>query len=135
MREMKYKITKVNNNGSGEVSLIGTTYKKSSRSFTALKIGNSVIIQGYSCKITTVGSKAFRNYKKLKSVTFGKNVCSIGKSAFAGCSGMRKLNFKTTKLTLKRVGSHAFAMKARVKLKIPKRKKKAYLIILRKRSK
>lgn len=135
LRKMKYKVTKVNGNGSGEVSLIGTSFKKSNRTFTSLKIGSSVMIQGCSCKITAVGSRAFHGYKKLKSITIGKNIQSIGKSAFSGCSGVRKLIIQTTKLTLKKVGCHAFALKAHVRPSMPRKKKKAYLTILQKRCK
>lgn len=43
---MEYNVTKVNNNGTGEVTLIGTTRKKSDKRFTSLKVGNTVKIKG-----------------------------------------------------------------------------------------
>lgn len=87
--KMEYKVTKVNNNGTGEVTLIGTTRKKSDKRFTSLKVGNTVKIKGKSFKITAIGNNAFHGYKKLKSVTVGKNVKKIGTKAFYGCKKIK----------------------------------------------
>ena len=88
--KMKYKVTKVNNNGTSEVALIGTIKKKSDKRFISLKVWNTVKIKGESFKITAIGNNAFRGYKKLKSVTVGKNVKKIGTKAFYGCKKLKR---------------------------------------------
>ena len=106
---MKYKVTKVNNNGSGEVALVGTTRKKSDKRFTSLKVGNTVKIKGKSFKITAIGNNAFRGYKKLK-----------------------KIVIKIKQLQAKKVGKKAFmGIYSKVNIKVPKPKFKSYKKILR----
>lgn len=130
--KMKYKITKVNNNGAGEVTLIGTTRKKSDRQFTSLKVRNTVKIKGKSFKITAIGNNAFRGYKKLKSVTVGKNVKKIGTKAFYGCKKLKKIIIKTKQLQTKKIGNKAFkGIYSKVNIKVPKPKLKSYKKILR----
>lgn len=130
--KMKYKVTKVNNNGAGEVTLIGTTRKKSDKRFTTLNVGNTVKIKGKSFKITAIGNNAFRGYKKLKSVTIGKNVKKIGTKAFYGCKKLKKIIIKTKQLQTKTLGNKAFkGIYSRVNIKVPKPKLKSYKKILR----
>lgn len=130
--KMKYKVTKVNNNGTGKVTLIGTTRKKSDKRFTSLKVGNTVKIRGKSFKITAIGNNAFRGYKQLKSVTVGKNVKKIGTKAFYGCKKLKKIVINTTQLQAKKVGSKAFkGIYFKVNIKVPKPKLKSYKKILR----
>ena len=130
--KMKYKVTKVNNNGTGEVTLIGTTRKKSDKRFTSLKVGNTVKIKGKSFQITSIGNNAFRGYKKLKYVTVGKNVKKIGTQAFYSCKKLKKIVIKTKQLQAKKVGSKAFkGIYSKVNIKVPKPKLKSYKKILR----
>ena len=129
---MKYKVIKVNNNGSGEVALVGTTRKKSDKRFTSLKVGNTVKIKGKSFKITAIGNNAFRGYKKLKSVTVGKNVKKIGTKAFHGCKKLKKIVIIIKQLQAKRVGKKVFmGIYSKVNIKVPKPKSKTYKKILR----
>lgn len=130
--KMKYTVTKVNNNGTGEVALIGTTRKKSDKRFTSLKVGNTVKIKGKSFKVTAIGNNTFRGYKKLKSVTVGKNVKKIGTKAFYGCNKLKKIVIKTKQLQAKKVGNKAFkGIYSKVNIKVPKPKLKSYKKILR----
>lgn len=132
VEKMKYKVTKVNNNGTGEVTLIGTTRKKSDKRFTALNVLNTVKIKGKVFKITAIGNNAFRSYKKLKSVTVGKNVKKIGTKAFYGCKKLKKIFIKTKQLQAKKVGNKAFkGIYSKVNIKVPKPKLKSYKKILR----
>jgi hypothetical protein len=59
----------------------------------------------FSEDVTTVGDKAFRNCKTLKSITLGNAVTSIGKSAFYNCN---KLGNITIAPSIKSIGSDAF---------------------------
>ena len=130
--KMKYKVTKVNTNGAGEVTLIGTTRKKSDKRFTTLNVGNTVKIKGKAFKITAIGNNAFRGCKKLKSVTVGKNVKKIGTKAFYDCKKLKKIIIKTKQLQIKKVGNKAFkGIYSKVNIKVPKPKLKSYKKIFR----
>ena len=130
--KMMYKVTKVNNIGTDEVALIGTTRKKSDKSFTSLEVGNTVKIKGKSFKVTAIGNNAFHGYKKLKSVSVGKNVKKIGTKAFYGCKNLKKIIIKNKQLQAKKVGNKAFkGIYSKVNIKVPKPKLKSYKKILR----
>ena len=116
--QLKYKITKAA--GKGEVSLTGTSRKKSDKKFTSLKIGDEVKIKGRSYKITSIGKNAFSGCKYLKSVTIGKNVDRINEKAFYKCSNLRKITVKTVKFTANKVGKQAFkGILAKAIIKVP----------------
>lgn len=80
---LNYKVTMVdeeNTDGTnGAVTLTGMKGNKSS-----VKIPDVVEIDGYTFKVSAIGSKAFFNKKKLKTITVGNYVTSIGKNAVKG---------------------------------------------------
>ena len=41
---------------------------------------------GINCKVTAIEKGAFKNFKKLKKATIGRNVETIGDSSFYGCA-------------------------------------------------
>ena len=85
-------------------------------------------------KVTEIKANAFKNNKKLKKITIGKDIEKIGKNAFYGCKNLKKIIIKTTKLTQKSVGKNAFAkINAKAKIKVPKKKLEAYKKILKAR--
>lgn len=104
--EMNYTITKLNKDGTGEVTLIGTVKKKSDKKFTSHKIGNSITINGKSFKITAIGNSAFSGFAKLKTVTLGKNITHIGDKAFYKCIALTKI---TVPSTVTMIGKQAFS--------------------------
>lgn len=72
------------------------------------KTGNVVIpdnitVKGVQYKVTAIKANAFKNNKKVTSVTIGKNVLKIGNQAFSGCTklssvkGMKKVSSIGTK--------------------------------------
>ncbi len=90
-------------------------------------IPSAVVIGGMKYKVTAIEKNAFKNNKKLKSITIGKNIERIGAKAFYGCSKLKKITIKTTKLTTKKVGSKAFGKTPKkMKVKVPKKKFKSY---------
>lgn len=98
-KNIKYTVTSTK-----EVKVTGTT-KKSIRSVT---IPATVKYKGTTYKVTSIGSKAFYNCKKLKTVTIkSKKLKSVGKNAFKGI-------YKKAKVT------------------VPKSKYKAYRKLLKK---
>ncbi len=56
--------------------------------------------------VTSIGDNAFENCVGLASVTIGKKVKSIGASAFAGCTALKTLTSNSTALTT--IGKSAF---------------------------
>lgn len=71
-----------------------------------ITIYNTVTLGGKKYQVTSVAPSAFKNNKRITSVTIQKNVEVIGNSAFAGCTKLKKVAAKSTKL--KNIGSKAF---------------------------
>lgn len=123
----KYTVTKTaSKTKTGKVKFDGL--KKSKKKVT---IPATVKLNGVVYKVTTIAAQAFKNDKKIKTVSIGKNVDTIGKKAFYKCKGIKNITFKTTKITKNSVGIKAFyGINKKVKCKVPKKKLKAYQKIL-----
>ena len=99
-----------------------------------MTVPDTVTVSGKKYKVTEIKADAFRNNKKLKKVTIGKNIEKIGKNAFSGCKNLKNVNIKTVKLTKKTVGANAFkGINDKAKVKVPKSKLKDYKTILKAR--
>ncbi|HCT90786.1 MAG TPA: hypothetical protein DF613_05315, partial [Lachnospiraceae bacterium] len=105
VNKMKYKVTRVNADGTGEVSLTGSSRKKTDKKFTSLKIADKVTINGKAFKVTAIGKGAFKGFTKLKSVSLGQDVTSIGDSAFYKCTALTRIVIPSKVL---RIGKQAF---------------------------
>ena len=138
-----------------------TYVKPLKKTYTKVKIPNTVKYDGVTYKVTSIANNAFKNNKKLKSVTIPtniktigssafykctalksvtipKNVSKIGSKAFYGCKKLTKMTIKTSKLTEKNVGKKAFTKMGssnykKVKVKVPKKKLKSYKKVFQKR--
>ena len=67
---------------------------------------------------------------KVKKVTIGSNVTSIGAQAFYGCKKLKQITISSKKLT--KVGKKAFkGITKNAKIKVPKKKLKAYKKLLK----
>lgn len=118
--KLKYKITKAHAT-KGTVMVVGAKDKKQK----TLTIPSTVNINGYAFKVTSIGSKAFYNNKKLKKVTIGSNVTAIGKKAFQNCKKLKTITVKSQKV--KSVKSNAFKnIHKKAKIKLPKMSKKKF---------
>lgn len=116
----RYKVTNATK-GKGQVTVTGA--RKST--LTSVTIKDTVKIGGVSFKITAIGSNAFANQKKLKSVTIGSNVKKIGSKAFYKDSSLKKITIKSTQLTS--VGSNAIKnINKKAVIKVPASQKKKY---------
>lgn len=133
------------------VEINGKTYmvtEIASSAFTGSKITKVTI----PASITKIGNAAFKNCKKLKTVTIGKNVTQIGnesfrgtsvakitipskvtkigKKAFYGCKKLKTVTIKSSRL--KSVGNSAFKSIAKKStIKCPKAKKTKYKNMLK----
>ena len=102
----------------------------SSKKKTSVTIPATVTdASGNVYKVTAIADKAFANSKKLKSVTIGANVKSIGKGAFKGCKKLAKVTVNANVTT--RIGKNAFKgikSGARFTIKASKRSKAVKLL-------
>ena len=117
----KFKVTKVTKKKGkvvgGTVSYMAP-YNKNCTKATA---PDYVKIAGVKFKVTEINKNAFKNCKKIKSFTVGKNVTKIGSSAFSGCSKLKSVTIKSKKLT--KIGAKAFSgISKNAKFKVPKSK-------------
>ena len=127
---LRYKVSKVHSDGTGEVILAGAASKKDAKKLTSLKTGDTVKINKKNFKVTAIANNAFKNCKKLKRVVIGKEITSIGAKAFSGCKALKKITIKSAKL--KKVGKNAFkGIHVKAVIKAPKAKLKAYKKLLR----
>ena len=107
-----------------------TFYRLNTKKKTSYTVPDTVKIDDVIYKVTKIDSKAFKNQKKLKKVTIGKNITSIGKQAFYGCKKLKTITVKTTKL--KTVGKQAFkGIHKKAMIKVPKKKYKKYKKLLK----
>lgn len=137
----KYKVLTSGAQG-GTVEYDGQ--EKADKKATKITIPATVTIEGQTYKVTTVKSGTFNGYKKLKSVTIGKNVeeigdkafykctalksvvipanvTTIGKNAFYGCKKLSKITIKSKKL--KKVGNNAIkGINKKAVIKCPSKK-------------
>lgn len=91
----------------------------------AVTVADTVVINGVTCKVTSIANNAFKSLTKLKRVVIGKNVVTIGKKAFYGDKALKTLRVKGT--ALKKVGKNALkGISAKAVIKVTKSKKKAY---------
>lgn len=100
---------------SGKVAYV----KPANKNLTKAAIPATVRINGKTCKVISIQKNAFKNCKKLKSVTIGKNVQTIGERAFYQCSALTKI---TLPANVKTIRKEAFANCKRLKsVKLGKR--------------
>ena len=121
-----YKITKAGKKN-GTVEYVKSTNEKA----TKITIPATVKLDGIPYSVTSIEAKAFRKNKKITTVTIGTNVVKIGKEAFYGCSKLKKITIKSTKITRKNVGSKAFkGIYKNAYIKLPASKYKTYQKII-----
>ena len=126
--KFSYKVTKAGTTGktTGTVTLT----KAKNKNIKNAVIGATVKIDGITYKITAIANGAFKNSKRLTSVTIGANVTSIGKNAFTGCGSLKTITIKGK--SLKKIGANAFkGINKKATIKVPKAKKKAYTKLLK----
>lgn len=123
---LKYSITKASLTGTGIVAV----YAPVSKSIKTVSIPAEIKIGGKSFKVTSIGESAFKNCKKLSTVSIGSNVTAIGTNAFSGDSALKKITIKSVKLT--KVGKNSFkGINKNAVIKVPASKLKSYSKLLK----
>ncbi len=103
------------------------------------KTGNIVIpatltVHGIKYKVTSIAKNALKGNRYVTKLSIGVNVSSIGKSAFQNCKKLKTITIRTKKLIDKSVGKVAFkGINNKATVKVPKKKYKAYISLLRKK--
>ena len=99
-----------------------------------LVIKDTVTANGKEYKVTKIDGAACKGLKNLASVTIGKNVTSIGVSAFDGCGKLSKIVINAVKL--KTVGANSFKdIQRKAVFQCPKKQKASYEKLIRKKGK
>lgn len=102
-----------------------TFVKPAKKTNTKFTVPDTVKIQERTYAVTKIAKNAFKNNKKLKTVTIGKNITEIGANAFSGAKKLKTIKIQST--VLNKVGKKAFkGIDAKAKIKVPKAKLKAY---------
>lgn len=101
---LKYKVTKTGVSGKAEVQVVGSSKSKKKLSGT-VKIPATVTYGKVSYRVTSIKAKAFKGYTKIKKVSLGSNLKTVGASAFQGCT---KLTTVTVGKSVTTIGSGAF---------------------------
>lgn len=119
-----YKVTKAaTQNGTVEFS-------KVDKAKSSITIPDTITVDGITYKVTSISKNAFKNNKKLKKVTVGKNITTIGANAFYGCRNLKTITIKST--NLKTVSKNAFkGINSKAKIKVPKSKLTKYKKLLK----
>ncbi len=123
VKKCTYKVT----NATGK-NKTATFVSANNKKALFITVPATVKIDGTTYKVTKVEKNAFKNCKKARLITIGKNVTSIGKNAFAGCSKLKTINIKSKKIT--KIGKNKIG--GNVTVKVPKTVKTKYKKLLKK---
>lgn len=119
-KKLSYSVT-VNSKGTAAV----TVSRIRNKNIKSVVIPTTVTIAGKEYKVTKIAPKAFYGCTKLRQVTIGTNIKTIGKNSFGNCRKLKKVVITSAKVTA--VGKNAFAKTAsNMKVYIPKKNYKAY---------
>lgn len=124
----RYKVTSTSKK---TVILVRAKFKKAS-----MGTASTITINGVKYKVVGIGDGAFKGFKKLKKITINKNITSIGKQAFAGCTKLSSVVIKATGLkTIKAGAFKNTSKKMTVKFTSKKVKAKKRAALLKKMKK
>ncbi len=114
IKKIRYKVTSV---AKKTVTVVKGSNQKT------VSIPATVSKGGVKWSVTAIDKKAFKNYKKLQNLKIGKNVKTIGKQSFYGCSKLKKVIFTRTSATS--IKSKAFTKtNSKMKVQLPKKMSK-----------
>ncbi|MDY3917891.1 MAG: leucine-rich repeat protein [Candidatus Limivivens sp.] len=126
VKNLTYEITKTSAT-KGTVSV----KKPVKKDLTTVVIPDTVVIDGYSFRVTAIGDGALKGCTGLKKATIGANVTKIGKQAFDGDKALKTIIINSA--SLKSVGTRAFRnIYKRAVFKVPAKKVTAYTALLKK---
>ena len=95
-------------------------FVKTTSDSAVITIPDTVELDGVAYKVTGIADRAFKGNQKLKKITIGKYVASIGKGAFNGCTSLK--NIVVQSKTLTEIGDYALKnIQPAARLVVPKK--------------
>lgn len=107
-------------------------FSKANAKARAITVPSTIKAKGITYKVTSIGTNAFKNCKKLTKATIGANVKVIKAKAFNNCPKLKTVTIKTVLLTKKTASKKCFSkVSKRMVIKVPKKVKMAYVKIFK----
>lgn len=107
-------------------------FSKANAKARAITVPSTIKAKGITYKVTSIGTNAFKNCKKLTKATIGANVKVIKAKAFKNCPKLKTVTIKTVLLTKKTASKKCFSkVSKRMVIKVPKKVKRAYVKIFK----
>lgn len=123
IKGINYEVTK-SDAKNGEV-MVKSISKSKKKTITKLTIPDTVKIDGYKFRVRKIAKNAFKDCKKLKKVTIGKNVTKIEANAFANNKKLKTILVKGT--AIKSIGKNALKRtNTKLTVKVPRKKLKSH---------
>ena len=107
-------------------------FSKANAKARAITVPSIIKAKGITYKVTSIGTNAFKNCKKLTKASIGANVRVIKAKAFKNCPKLKTVTIKTVLLTKKTANKKCFSkVSKRMVIKVPKKVKKTYIVIFK----
>lgn len=107
-------------------------FSKANAKARAITVPSTIKAKGITYKVTSIGTNAFKNCKKLTKATIGANVKVIKAKAFNNCPKLKAVTIKTALLTKKTASKKCFSkVNKRMVIKSPRKVKKSYAKIFK----
>ena len=107
-------------------------FSKANAKARAITVPSTIKAKGITYKVTSIGTNAFKNCKKLTKATIGANVKVIKAKAFNNCPKLKTVTIKTVLLTKKTASKKCFSkVNKRMVIKSPRKVKRAYVKIFK----
>ena len=107
-------------------------FSKANAKARAITVPSTIKAKGITYKVTSIGTNAFKNCKKLTKATIGANIRVIKAKAFNNCPKLKTVTIKTVLLTQKTASKKCFSkVSKRMVIKVPRKVKKSYTKIFK----
>lgn len=107
-------------------------FSKANAKARAITVPSTIKAKGITYKVTSIGTNAFKNCKKLTKASIGANVKVIKAKAFNNCPKLKTVTIKTILLTKKTASKKCFSkVSKRMVIKVPRKVKKTYAKIFK----
>ena len=107
-------------------------FSKANAKARAITVPSTIKAKAITYKVTSIGTNAFKNCKKLTKATIGANVKVIKVKAFNNCPKLKAVTIKTALLTKKTASKKCFSkVSKKMVIKVPRKVKKTYAKIFK----
>lgn len=107
-------------------------FSKANAKARAITVPSTIKAKAITYKVTSIGTNAFKNCKKLTKATIGANVKVIKAKAFNNCPKLKAVTIKTALLTKKTASKKCFSkVSKKMVIKVSRKVKKTYAKIFK----